>query len=88
MGKPYDEQLFGRLHGERKMKGPAYVKFREKVEEALHGEKDGLTWQQLKRKGRIDQTHLCYTWARELENDIGLTRERRGRNVYWKLKTK
>ena len=70
------------------MKGPAYVKFREKVEEALHDKKDGLTWQQLKRKRRIDQTHLCYTWARELENDIGLTRERRGHNVYWKLKTR
>jgi len=68
------------------MKGPAYVKFREKVEEALRGEKNGLTWQQLKKKGEIDQTYLCYTWARELEKDIGLTRERRGRNVYWKLK--
>ena len=62
------------------------MKFREKVEEALREEKSGLTWQQLKKKGKIDQTHLCYTWARELENDIGLTRERCGRNVYWKLK--
>ena len=68
------------------MKGPAYMEFRERVEKALQGEKDGLTWDQLKKKGEIEQTRLCYTWARELENEIGLIRERRGRNVYWKLK--
>jgi hypothetical protein len=72
--------------GEKKMKGPAYMEFRERVEKALQGEEDGLTWDQLKKKGEIEQTRLCYTWARELENEIGLTRERRGRNVYWKLK--
>jgi hypothetical protein len=58
------------------------------VEKALQGEKDGLTGDQLKKKSEIEQTHLCYTWARQLENEIGLTRERRGRNVYWKLKRK
>jgi hypothetical protein len=68
------------------MKGPAYMEFRERVEKALQGEEDGLTWDQLKKKGEIEQTRLCYTWARELENEIGLIRERRGRNVYWKLK--
>ncbi len=68
------------------MKRPAYMEFREKVERALQGEKDGLTWDQLKKNGEIKQTHMCYTWARQLENDIGLTREQRGRNVYWKLK--
>ena len=68
------------------MKGPAYMEFRERVEKALQGGEDGLTWDQLKKKGEIEQTRLCYTWARELENEIGLTRERRGRNVYWKLK--
>jgi hypothetical protein len=70
------------------MKGPAYMEFRERVEKALQGEEDGLTWDQLKKKGEIEQTRLCYTWARELENEIGLIRERRGRNVYWKLKRK
>ena len=68
------------------MKRHAYTEFREKVEKALQGEKDGLTWDQLKKKGEIEQTRLCYTWAKQLENEIGLTRERRGRNVYWKLK--
>lgn len=63
-----------------------YLEFREKVEKGLRGEKDGLTWDQLKKKGEIEQTRLCYTWARQLENEIGLTRERCGRNVYWKLK--
>ena len=62
------------------------MEFRERVEKALQGEEDGLTWDQLKKKGGIEQTRLCYTWARELENEIGLIRERRGRNVYWKLK--
>jgi hypothetical protein len=68
------------------MKGPAYMEFRERAEKALQGEENGLTWDQLKKKGEIEQTRLCYTWARELENEIGLIRERRGRNVYWKLK--
>lgn len=72
----------------KKMKRHAYIEFREKVEKALQGEKNGLTWGQLKKKGEIEQTHLCYTWAKQLENEIGLTRERHGRNVYWKLKRK
>jgi hypothetical protein len=67
------------------MKRYAFIEFREKVQKALQNKKDGLTWNQLKTKGKIKQTHLCYTWMRELEKDIGLTRERRGRNVYWKL---
>ena len=67
------------------MRKHAYIEFRKKVKNALQGEKDGLTWAQLKKKGKIRQTHLCYTWAKQLENEIGLTRERRGRNVYWKL---
>lgn len=70
------------------MKRYAYLAFTEKVKKALQGEKDGLTWSQLKKKGEIEQTHLCYTWVGQLENEIGLTRERRGRNVYWKLKKK
>ena len=68
------------------MKRHVYIDFREKVEEALQGEKDGLTWEQLRKKGEIQQTRPCYTWARQLENEIGLTGERCGRNVYWKLK--
>jgi hypothetical protein len=68
------------------MKGPAYMEFRVRVEKALQGEENGLTWDQLKKKGEIERTRLCYTWARELENEIGLIRERRGRNVYWKLR--
>ena len=68
------------------MRRHAYIEFREKVNKALQGEKEGLTWDQLKKKGEIRQTRLCYTWAGQLESEIGLTRERRGRNVYWKLK--
>jgi len=71
---------------EKKMKKYAYMEFRERVEKALQGENDGLSWDQLGKKGEISQTHLCYTWARQLESEIGLTRERRGHNVYWKLK--
>jgi hypothetical protein len=68
------------------MKRNAYVEFREKIKTALQGEWDGLTWNQLKKKAEIEQTYLCYTWVRQLENEIGLTRERSGRKVYWKLK--
>ena len=68
------------------MKSHAYMEFQEKVKKALQEEKNGLSWAQLKKKGEIEQTRMCYTWARYLEDEIGLTRERRGRNVYWKLK--
>jgi hypothetical protein len=68
------------------MKRYKYIEFREKVKKALQDEKDGLTWNQLRKKGNIEKTRPCYTWARQLENEIGLTRERRGRYVYWKLK--
>ena len=67
------------------MKSHAYMEFQEKVKRALQEEKNGLSWAQLKKKGEIRQTHLCYTWVRQLEHEIGLIRERRGRNVYWKL---
>ncbi|UCE28921.1 MAG: hypothetical protein JSV85_06575 [Candidatus Bathyarchaeota archaeon] len=70
------------------MKRRTFVEFQEKVERALQGEENGLTWNQLKKKGEIEQTRLCYTWVKQLENEIGLTRERRGRNVYWKLDRK
>ena len=68
------------------MRRHAYIEFREKVNKALQGEKEGLTWDQLKKKGEIRQTRLCYTWAGQLESEIGLTRERRGRTAYWRLK--
>jgi hypothetical protein len=68
------------------MKRYAFIEFREKVKKALQNENDGLTWDNLKKKGKIKQTHLCYTWVSELEKEIELTWERRGRNVYWKLK--
>ena len=63
-----------------------HLEFQETVKTALKGEEKGLTWSQLKKKGKIDYTRPCYTWARKLEKDIGLIRERYGRNVYWKLK--
>ncbi|MGD9130108.1 MAG: hypothetical protein PVH73_00865 [Candidatus Bathyarchaeota archaeon] len=63
-----------------------YMEFREKVKKALQGEKNGLTWNQLRKKGDIKYARPCYTWIGELENEIGLIRERSGRYVYWKLK--
>jgi hypothetical protein len=68
------------------MKRHTYLEFRDKVKKALEGEKEGLTWNQLKEKGSIEYTRPCYTWIGKLENEIGLTRKRKGRYVYWKLK--
>jgi hypothetical protein len=45
----------------------AYIEFRDKVKKALQGEKDGLTWSQLKEKGEIGQTYMCYTWLGNLK---------------------
>jgi len=36
-------------------------------------------------RNRTDSFMLYYTWARQLEDEIGLTLERRGCSVYWKL---
>ncbi|MHA2428604.1 MAG: hypothetical protein ACXADB_11325 [Candidatus Hermodarchaeia archaeon] len=67
------------------MKRNTYRKFRETVEMVLNGDTNGLTWNQLRKKGNIEQTRPCYNWYEKLENDIGLTRERIGRHVYCKL---
>ena len=63
-----------------------YNEFRKKVKKVLQGEKTGLTWNQLREKGDIKYSRPCYTWIRELEDEIGLVRLRKGRYVYWRLK--
>ena len=68
------------------MKRHTYIEFRAKVKKALHGETNGLTWNQLREKGSIKYTRPCYNWIGKLENEIGLIRKRKGRYVYWKLK--
>lgn len=62
-----------------------YKIFRNKVKDALQREKYGLTWNQIREKGQIEYTRPCYTWIKELEEEIGLIRERKGKYVYWKL---
>lgn len=63
-----------------------YNEFRDKVKRVLKGEKHGLTWNQLRKKSNIQYPRPCYSWIRELEDEIGLIRTRSGRYVYWKLK--
>ena len=62
-----------------------YVEFREKIKKALQEEKNGLTWNQIRKKSNIEYCHPCYTWIRILEEEIGLIRLRKGRYVYWRL---
>ena len=62
-----------------------YNNFRDKVKNSLQGEKYGLKWNQTRKNGQIEYTRPCYTWIKELEEEIGLIPERKGKYVYWKL---
>lgn len=65
-----------------------YVDFRDSIEKNLKKHPSGLTWKQLKERGRLPYDSPCQTWVRQLERDIGLVRVRgSGRALVWKVPT-
>jgi len=62
-----------------------YFEFKEKVLEGLTGEKEGLTWGELRKKQGLRQAKPFHDWVRALEKDIGLMRQRKGTQIFWRL---
>jgi len=62
-----------------------YEEFKKAVYEGLKGANEGLTWGQLRKKQDLRQARPFHDWVRLLEKDIGLIRQRKGTQIYWRL---
>ena len=63
-----------------------YKDFRDAIEKLLKAEPDGLTWSEIKTRLNLPQKVPNNKWVRQMEEDIGLIRERIRGRVHWKLK--
>ena len=63
-----------------------YIEFKEAIAEMLGRNPDGLTWAQLRQRLELQYKRPCPTWTRNLEREIGLSREKgSGRALVWRL---
>jgi hypothetical protein len=62
-----------------------YISLKGFLEKELRLHKDGLTWDQLRDIGKIDQKRPYNQWVRKLEKEIGLIREKKKGKTIWKL---
>jgi hypothetical protein len=51
-----------------------YTEFRETVERELKAHPEGLTWVELRARGKFARAKACPEWTGQLERDIGLKR--------------
>ncbi|MFI5380886.1 MAG: hypothetical protein ACHRHE_16430 [Tepidisphaerales bacterium] len=65
-----------------------YVDFRDAIADELRRFPAGLTWAELKQRLKLPYKIPCPEWVRQLEQEIGLSRERgSGRALIWKVGT-
>jgi hypothetical protein len=63
-----------------------YEDFRDKIRAALTGAADGLTWTEVRGKGKLPQLFPNNQWVHRMERDIGLARERDVHGIIrWRL---
>ncbi|MEM6259730.1 MAG: hypothetical protein AAF711_05845 [Planctomycetota bacterium] len=63
-----------------------YLAFRDTIQSALAEHQGGLTWAQLRDQYGLPYDRACPTWTRQLEEEIGLQREKgQGRALVWRL---
>jgi hypothetical protein len=66
-----------------------YDEFKELIHKALISNPDGLTWKELKSKYNLPYETPCQTWLYQMEEEIGLSRERENQRAYtWKISIK
>ena len=63
-----------------------YEKFKIQIEAVLKAEPGGLTWTEIKQRLNLPQKVPNNRWVRQMEKDIGLTRERIKGKIRWRLK--
>ncbi len=63
-----------------------YIEFREAISDALRRHPEGLTWAELRQRLALGYERPCPTWTRNLEREIGLSRQKRsGRAFVWRV---
>jgi hypothetical protein len=63
-----------------------YIEFKETIGDALRQNPDGLTWTELRQRLALQYKRPCPTWTRNLEREIGLSREKgSGRELVWRV---
>ena len=64
-----------------------YEEFRRIIKEELEKTQEGLTWSQIReRRPELYQKFPADQWVRQMEEDMGLIRERvKGRRI-WRIK--
>lgn len=64
-----------------------YDNFKDKIEEILKTSEIPLTWTQIKEKAGFTQKVPNNKWVRQMENDIGLKREKdkKTKKILWSI---
>jgi hypothetical protein len=63
-----------------------YVEFRDAIQSELRRAPAGLTWADLKKRLNLPYDSPCPEWVKQMEQEIGLSRERVcGRAFTWKV---
>lgn len=66
-----------------------YVEFRDEIREELRQNPAGLTWKELKQRLELPYNQPCPTWVKQMEQEIGLSREQGPARAYiWKIRPK
>jgi len=64
----------------------SYEEFRDRIENVLKSEPEGLTWIEIRKRANLYQKFPNNRWVHKLEEDIALVRKKvKGRTI-WKLK--
>jgi hypothetical protein len=63
-----------------------YIDFRDRIQNVLINHPSGLTWKELKKQCDLPYDQPCQTWVYQLEQEIGLSRERGSHRAFlWKI---
>lgn len=54
-----------------------YTEFRDAIRSELLKHEEGLTWKELRKRRRLPYERACGTWAKWMEKEIGLRRNKR-----------
>ena len=65
----------------------SYEEFRDKIENVLKKEPNGLSWTEIRKKANLYQKFPNNKWVAKLQEDIGLVREKIKGKPIWKLKS-
>ena len=64
-----------------------YEEFKAAIRDELRRSPAGLTWRELRDRGKLPYERACPTWTKRLEDEIGLTRLKGpGRALIWRVR--